>query len=75
MRSQRSSFGDEIFYAIYIFLKKRVIVYEIISSYVQKGTLYEEIVQVLSLKPYLSTQLILRTKLCTRFLKCFVLNI
>ena len=71
MRSQRSSFGDEIFYAIYIFLKKRVIVYEIISSYVQKGTLYEEIVQVLSLKPYLSTQLILRT----RFLKCFVLNI
>ena len=68
MRSQRSSFGDEIFYAIYIFLKKRVIVYEIISSYVQKGTLYEEIVQVLSLKPYLSTQLILRTKLCTRFL-------
>ena len=35
MRSQRSSFGDEILYAIYIFLKKRVIVCEIISSYVQ----------------------------------------
>ena len=35
MRSQRSSFGDEILYAIYIFLKKRVIICEIISSYVQ----------------------------------------